>query len=86
MQSFIDGFNVCIFAYGQTGSGKTHTIQGGDEAGAQGLVPRVLAMLFDEVEQAKRTENKEFEITLSDFEVYSKELEDLEDADDGAAT
>ena len=26
-QSFLDGYNVCIFAYGQTGSGKTHTMQ-----------------------------------------------------------
>lgn len=28
VQSFLDGFNVCIFAYGQTGSGKTHTMTG----------------------------------------------------------
>lgn len=28
VQSFLDGFNVCIFAYGQTGSGKTYTMTG----------------------------------------------------------
>lgn len=28
VQSFLDGFNVCIFAYGQTGSGKTFTMTG----------------------------------------------------------
>lgn len=26
VESFLDGFNVCLFAYGQTGSGKTHTM------------------------------------------------------------
>lgn len=28
IQSFLDGYNVCIFAYGQTGSGKTYTMIG----------------------------------------------------------
>ena len=26
IQSFLDGYDVCIFAYGQTGSGKTFTM------------------------------------------------------------
>ena len=41
IQSFIDGFNVCIFAYGQTGSGKTHTM-----IGEGGIVSRSADMVF----------------------------------------
>jgi kinesin family protein 15 len=29
-ESFVGGYNGCIFAYGQTGSGKTYTMQGPD--------------------------------------------------------
>ena len=41
MQSFLDGFNVCIFAYGQTGSGKTHTM-----IGPEGIVPSSMEMVY----------------------------------------
>lgn len=44
VESFLDGFNVCLFAYGQTGSGKTFTMTGSDSN--PGLTPRAIEEMF----------------------------------------
>jgi hypothetical protein len=46
VQSFLDGFNVCIFAYGQTGSGKTHTMQELNQRVAQMVFAAKTQVLF----------------------------------------
>lgn len=51
LQSFLDGYNLCIFAYGQTGSGKTYTMEGhGEEMKHQGIIPRAMKQVFKSVE------------------------------------
>lgn len=52
LQSFLDGYNLCIFAYGQTGSGKTYTMEGpqGNDTEMkdnQGIIPRAMKQVFD---------------------------------------
>jgi myosin heavy subunit len=44
VESFLDGFNVCLFAYGQTGSGKTFTMTG--SSSSPGLTPRAITEMF----------------------------------------
>ncbi|EFA82358.1 potential kinesin-14 [Heterostelium album PN500] len=49
VDSFIGGYNACIFAYGQTGSGKSYTIMGGgdvNQSDQNGLIPRTFQHLF----------------------------------------
>ncbi len=51
VQSAIDGYNVCVFAYGQTGSGKTFTMEGGEEEGQEGMIPKTIEKIFEETER-----------------------------------
>jgi hypothetical protein len=44
VESYLDGFNVCLFAYGQTGSGKTWTMTGSETN--PGLTPRAIAEMY----------------------------------------
>ena len=63
VQSCIEGYNATVLAYGQTGSGKTHTILGestggiDDEADGtkanEGVIPRALRHIFNELESTK---------------------------------
>lgn len=68
-------------AYGQTGSGKTHTMGSGYTIGLKeeelGIIPRVIRMIFDEVE--KRKSKAEFIIKCTFIEIYNEELHDLLD-------
>ena len=48
VQSAIDGYNVCVFAYGQTGSGKTFTMEGGEEEGQEGMIPKTIEKIFED--------------------------------------
>jgi len=76
VQSALDGYKVCIFAYGQTGSGKTYTMQGSDEPGCSGLIPRTLVKLFKEADNMRaRGWNWSFSVSL--MEVYNENLRDL---------
>ncbi len=75
------GYNSTVLAYGQTGSGKTFTM-GTDATLAvskenQGIVPRVISLIFDEVEKKKGI--KEFVIKVSFVEIYNEEIHDLLD-------
>jgi len=75
------GYNSTVLAYGQTCSGKTFTM-GTDAAltaskEQQGIIPRVVQMMFDEIE--KRKTSKEFIIKVSFIEIYNEEICDLLD-------
>ena len=75
------GFNATVLAYGQTGSGKTWTMGSGYTFGLSeedhGIIPRVIKLIFDEVE--KRKSRVEFIIKCSFLEIYNEELNDLLD-------
>ena len=76
------GFNATILAYGQTGSGKTFTMGSGYIVGVAeddlGIIPRVIRLIFDEVEARKH--KAEFIIKCSFLEIYNEELHDLLDS------
>lgn len=75
------GYNATVLAYGQTGSGKTFTMGSGYTIGLKdeelGIIPRVIRLIFDEVE--KRKHKAEFIIKCSFLEIYNEELNDLLD-------
>ena len=62
IQSFLDGYNVCIFAYGQTGSGKTHTMTG--------IVASSIEMIF-------KHKSPQEPLQMSCFEVHIETVRDL---------
>lgn len=76
VQSALDGYKVCIFAYGQTGSGKTYTMQGTDEPGESGLIPRSLLTIF-KASEAMRAQGWQWSVQVSFMEVYNETLRDL---------
>jgi hypothetical protein len=49
LDPLLSGIHTTIFAYGATGSGKTHTMLGAPGGGDEGLLPRTLYALFDEI-------------------------------------
>ena len=75
------GYNATVLAYGQTGSGKTWTMGSGYTIGLEpdqfGMIPRVIRLIFNEVE--KRKKKSEFIIKCSFLEIYNEELHDLLD-------
>lgn len=84
------GYNATVLAYGQTGSGKTFTMGTGGETTevekeSQGIVPRAVQQVFDEIELRKRkaTEKNQqapdFKVTAQFLELYNEELIDLLD-------
>lgn len=80
------GFNATVLAYGQTGSGKTYSMGSGQTIGLDereiGIIPRVIRMLFSEIE--KRKFKAEFIIKCTFLEIYNEELHDLLDPGAGA--
>ncbi|KAG9510535.1 hypothetical protein GZH46_00923, partial [Fragariocoptes setiger] len=72
------GYNGTIFAYGQTSSGKTHTMEGiiGDSH-MQGIIPRIIDDIFNHIYSL--SENVEFHIKVSYFEIYMDKIRDLID-------
>ena len=55
-QSFLDGYNLCIFAYGQTGSGKTYTMEGPpgkNSEDKEGIIPRAMKQVFQTIKELK---------------------------------
>ena len=75
------GYNATVLAYGQTGSGKTFTMGSAQMTDIKeeeiGIIPRVISMLFQEVE--KRKTSTEFIIKASFLEIYNEEIKDLLD-------
>jgi len=75
----LNGYNGTIFAYGQTGSGKTWSMTGGDGE-LRGIIPRMNVSLFDLIEQEKsKRSSLLFLVTLSYFELYNENINDLLD-------
>lgn len=85
------GYNATVLAYGQTGSGKTYTMGTGftepnavDE-GSQGIVPRAVQQVFDEIQlriqdtKEKNQQEPEFKVTAQFLELYNEEIIDLLD-------
>jgi len=78
VNNFLAGINGTIFAYGQTGSGKTFSITGGTDSYEQrGIIPRALAMIFEEI--AKRQHEYSYAIFISYLEIYNDNGYDLLD-------
>ena len=81
----LQGYNGCIFAYGQTGSGKTYTILGRSKADgslmmdseSQGLLPRILDYVFDEIRVREAQENVHYSCFVSFMEIYNEKMKDL---------
>jgi Kinesin motor domain len=72
IESFLDGFNVCLFAYGQTGSGKTFTMTGSPSE--PGLTPRTVEEIFRLIRDRKHLDCK---VTAYFVELYNDQLVDL---------
>eukprot|EP00917_Polyrhabdina_sp_WS-2016_P013548 GHVP01029712.1.p1 GENE.GHVP01029712.1~~GHVP01029712.1.p1 ORF type:complete len:767 (+),score=193.89 GHVP01029712.1:550-2850(+) len=73
--NFLDGYNGTVFAYGQTGSGKTYTMQGTKEQ--QGIIPRVIEHMFDQISIRKMDSNRNIETKCSYIEIYNETIYDL---------
>lgn len=76
VQSALDGYKVCIFAYGQTGSGKTHTMQGGEVANTEGIIPRSIIHILNEARRLK-AQGWEYTMTANFLEIYNEDVRDL---------
>eukprot|EP01112_Ceratiomyxa_fruticulosa_P014548 TRINITY_DN4177_c0_g1_i1.p1 TRINITY_DN4177_c0_g1~~TRINITY_DN4177_c0_g1_i1.p1 ORF type:complete len:610 (-),score=112.53 TRINITY_DN4177_c0_g1_i1:167-1996(-) len=82
----LDGYSSLVFAFGQTGSGKTHTMigPGGDDGvqyprsnGNNGLLPRSIYYMFDQIEARRQQQGSAFKVKLSFLEVYNEQVRDL---------
>jgi kinesin family protein 5 len=75
--SVLGGFNGTIMAYGQTSAGKSFTMEGLSlwEGENQGLIPRCINLLFEEI--AKSESSLQFQVVVSFYEVYCEKIRDL---------
>ncbi|XP_001606337.3 protein claret segregational [Nasonia vitripennis] len=78
VQSAIEGYNVCVFAYGQTGSGKTYTMEGFPGTDNEGMIPRTVKHIFNEMKQFEML-GWEYKIEASFLEIYNEQIVDLLD-------
>eukprot|EP00667_Euglena_gracilis_P000994 EG_transcript_994 len=79
LDSFMAGYNACLFAYGQTGSGKTYTMMGNlSQPEEQGIIPRLCRDLFQRIHTTQR-ENPSisFKLEASYMEIYMEKVRDL---------
>lgn len=88
VMSCIEGYNATVLAYGQTGSGKTHTILGegtgdiDDVEGTranEGVIPRGLKQIFNELEAIKDDEMRRM---LDENDDDDEDENDFQDEDD----
>jgi len=82
LKNFLEGYNVTIMAYGQTGSGKTFTMGTSDlvnveDPSMQGLIPRFVTDLFENMKQCGEGERLESKIKVSFCEIYGEDVFDL---------
>ena len=86
VSSVLDGYNGTIFAYGHTGTGKTYTMMGpvgtdttgvsaGNNSVQDGIVPRALGQLFEQVAHAES--GVEFQVWVSYVQLYCEVIYDL---------
>lgn len=78
VQSALEGYNVCVFAYGQTGSGKTYTMEGIPGNETEGMIPRTVRHIFQEMKQFQLL-GWEYQIEASFLEIYNEHIVDLLD-------
>lgn len=71
IDSFLDGYNTCIFAYGATGSGKTFTMFGNKSN------PGVSIRALDRVYDWCSSSSVDYELTMCMLEIYNGEIRDL---------
>lgn len=73
----MDGFNGAVLAYGQTSAGKSWTMEGPSiwDSDFQGVVPRCVHKLFEEIEKAPAA--IQFQIIVSYYEIYCEKVRDL---------
>ena len=77
VDSFIQGYNGCIFSFGQRGAGKTFTMFGGiRHFKYRGITPRALAYIFQELEKYKTIQ---FTLSVQFFQIYNDIIYDLLD-------
>jgi len=75
IDSFIQGYNGCLFAYGQRNSGKTFTMFGSiRNFKYRGIVPRTLAYVFSELEKFKTIN---FTLSLQYCSIFNDIIFDL---------
>ncbi|XP_025997106.1 protein claret segregational isoform X2 [Solenopsis invicta] len=79
VQSALEGYNVCVFAYGQTGSGKTYTMEGECGLQTEGMIPRTVRHIFEEMKQFELLGWK-YRIEASFLEIYNEHIIDLLDS------
>lgn len=78
VQSALEGYNVCVFAYGQTGSGKTYTMEGSPGIETEGMIPRTVRHIFQEMKHFQLL-GWEYRIETSFLEIYNEHIVDLLD-------
>lgn len=78
VQSALEGYNVCVFAYGQTGSGKTYTMEGLPGIETEGMIPRTVRHIFQEMREFQLL-GWEYRIEASFLEIYNEHIVDLLD-------
>ncbi|KAK7305206.1 hypothetical protein VNO77_43107 [Canavalia gladiata] len=88
VRNALAGYNTSILSFGQSGSGKTYTMWGPPSAvveepshsSHQGIVPRILRMLFSELEREKlKSDRKQFnyQCRCSFLEIYNERIGNL---------
>ena len=73
IKGVLNGYNATVFAYGPTGSGKTYTMLGNQEN--PGIMTHTMRDLFKLIH--RRSEDTEFEVTMTYVELYNEYLYDL---------
>ena len=65
VDGIMSGFNGAIMAYGQTSAGKSYTMEGPSiwDMEAQGVIPRAIDRIFDEI--SKANESLQFQVVVS---------------------
>ncbi|KAA6395402.1 MAG: putative kinesin motor domain protein [Streblomastix strix] len=70
----LSGVNVSIFAYGQSSAGKTYTVLGGENEHS-GLLPRIVAGIFDRIQGFG--EDQQVSVVFTYVELYNEQIRDL---------
>jgi hypothetical protein len=81
LDSFWEGYDVCMFAYGQSGSGKSFSMTGtGPKCGEKwkGVIPRICNDTFRRSAKIEEDDsNVKFRVTASMLEIYVGRIYDL---------
>ncbi|KAI9255981.1 P-loop containing nucleoside triphosphate hydrolase protein [Sporodiniella umbellata] len=75
LNKFLEGYNSTILAYGQTGSGKTYSMGIGIDYATEGIVPRFVHSLFQQLAQKQDLDS--YQVSVSFLELHQEDLVDL---------